>query len=174
MAKAGGASPSPSRSPVAGSPAAAAPSPPPSTREEHLKSAAIVVAAISALASSISSGLSYCSLKTTQSANSATQMAAISTSIDQAIRLAADDQKYAPNLILALSNAAQLQRTGAISKENADGLLDYLKGVDRPRKEGWYCDAWQRWLSIHGTPSEQLKQFRDASLDASCKLKETK
>ena len=87
------------------------------------------------------------------------------------MKLASHDSTFAPNLILALRNAAEMQRAGVISDDDATAMADYLQNSHGVAREKPLCDAWNGWKSRNGRQvTKQLQHLIDAAIDPSnCK-----
>src|SRR5947209_6355416 len=74
----------------------------------------VAFAALSALASCAAAVVSCSSLEAARTSTTASQRASVIASVDEAMKLARRDSTFAPNLILVLRNAAELQRARVI------------------------------------------------------------
>lgn len=126
----------------------------------------VVFAAVSAVASCAASVVSCVSLQDTRNATTASQRATVISSVDEAMKAAARDASLAPSLILALRNAAELQRGGVISSDDAAALSDFLKQTKGVAREQSICDAWKGWKARNGHQvTGELQRLVDAAID---------
>jgi hypothetical protein len=126
----------------------------------------VAFAALSALASCAAAVVSCSSLQDARTSTTASQRATVIASVDEAMKLASRDSIYAPNLILALRNAAEMQRAGVISDDDASAMADYLRHSQGVAREKPFCDAWRDWkLRNSRQVTKELQQFINAAID---------
>jgi hypothetical protein len=138
----------------------------PVTASDLMDRLGVAFAALSALASCAAAVVSCSSLQDVRTSTTASLRATVIASVDEAMKLASRDSTYAPNLILTLRNAAEMQRAGIISADDASAIIDYLQHSQGVAHEKHACDAWAGWKSRNSPQvTKQLQQLINAAID---------